>query len=632
MSTLIVGVDFGTTYSGVAWSFCAKGTEPEQVDVIKKWPSSESGNNERHKVPSKISYSRGPTGNEIISWGYNLPADAKVLTWFKLLLLTEDDMPEYVKTSPQLKNVRNMMNELGKDPVHVIADYLGQLWKHTLSIIKKEKGEELVEGARVLIKMTIPAIWQDYAREKMRQAMRRAGILEKRLAGETTLSFISEPEAAALATLPELSLRNDLEKGDSFIICDCGGGTVDIISYMVNENKPLKVSECVEGDGDLCGGVILDQAFGDRLMKHVGKHAWKKITAKEKKKMMLIEWEWGIKTNFIADTDKYVVEMPRSVIMPAVNFLKSVNVDSIKFRRGQDANMLVDSQLKAILEKTKKPAKVHSEDLIREVLLLQFARFLLTCLHYQFIILVGGFGRCPYIYQTLKNRRDPVKGSTEILQADGDRPWSAICRGAVISGATGQGLKEDDVYIQSRVARLSYGWTYTSNRFDPARHDERDRYFDVREDSFRARNQMEWGIKRGQDISAHEPATYNYIRKLVDLDTIGPRIFTDQMYTSASTNPSTRLDDTVRKFADFTIKTPVPGEELPIQEDSMGPYFYFATETRLSVSGASLSLSVFSQGRKVGGTDCRIAFNVDAEEARTAMVRMTHVECKKLAV
>ncbi|KAK6062845.1 hypothetical protein SCUP515_12974 [Seiridium cupressi] len=549
MSTLIVGVDFGTTYSGVAWSFCAKGTEPEQVDVIKKWPSSESGNNERHKVPSKISYSRGPTGNEIISWGYNLPADAKVLTWFKLLLLTEDDMPEYVKTSPQLKNVRNMMNELGKDPVHVIADYLGQLWKHTLSIIKKEKGEELVEGARVLIKMTIPAIWQDYAREKMRQAMRRAGILEKRLAGETTLSFISEPEAAALATLPELSLRNDLEKGDSFIICDCGGGTVDIISYMVNENKPLKVSECVEGDGDLCGGVILDQAFGDRLMKHVGKHAWKKITAKEKKKMMLIEWEWGIKTNFTADTDKYVVEMPRSVIMPAVNFLK-----------------------------------------------------------------------------------DPVKGSTEILQADGDRPWSAICRGAVISGATGQGLKEEDVYIQSRVARLSYGWTYTSNRFDPARHDERDRYFDVREDSFKARNQMEWGIKRGQDISAHEPATYNYIRKLVDLDTIGPRSFTDQMYTSASTNPSTRLDDTVRKFADFTITTPVPGEELPIQEDSMGSYFYFATETRLSVSGASLSLSVFSQGKKVGGTDCGIAFNVDAEEARTAMVRMTHVECKQLAV
>ncbi|KAK6066839.1 hypothetical protein SCUP234_11895 [Seiridium cupressi] len=549
MSTLIVGVDFGTTYSGVAWSFCAKGTEPEQVDVIKKWPSSESGNNERHKVPSKISYSRGPTGNEIISWGYNLPADAKVLTWFKLLLLTEDDMPEYVKTSPQLKNVRNMMNELGKDPVHVIADYLGQLWKHTLSIIKKEKGEELVEGARVLIKMTIPAIWQDYAREKMRQAMRRAGILEKRLAGETTLSFISEPEAAALATLPELSLRNDLEKGDSFIICDCGGGTVDIISYMVNENKPLKVSECVEGDGDLCGGVILDQAFGDRLMKHVGKHAWKKITAKEKKKMMLIEWEWGIKTNFTADTDKYVVEMPRSVIMPAVNFLK-----------------------------------------------------------------------------------DPVKGSTEILQADGDRPWSAICRGAVISGATRQGLKEKDVYIQSRVARLSYGWTYTSNRFDPARHDERDRYFDVREDSFKARNQMEWGIKRGQDISAHEPATYNYIRKLVDLDTIGPRSFTDQMYTSASTNPSTRLDDTVRKFADFTITTPVPGEELPIQEDSMGSYFYFATETRLSVSGASLSLSVFSQGKKVGGTDCGIAFNVDAEEARTAMVRMTHVECKQLAV
>lgn len=60
------------------------------------------------------------------------------------------------------------------------------------------------------IVITLPAIWPDYARNRMREAAEQAGMLSARVAGETTLSFISEPKAAALATLSDMEGRCDI--------------------------------------------------------------------------------------------------------------------------------------------------------------------------------------------------------------------------------------------------------------------------------------------------------------------------------------------------------------------------------------------------------------------------------------
>lgn len=58
----------------------------------------------------------------------------------------------------------------------------------------------------------------------MRQAAERASILDNRLAGATSLKFISEPEAAAISILySDFDDRPGVEKGTRFIVCDCGG-------------------------------------------------------------------------------------------------------------------------------------------------------------------------------------------------------------------------------------------------------------------------------------------------------------------------------------------------------------------------------------------------------------------------
>jgi molecular chaperone DnaK (HSP70) len=58
----------------------------------------------------------------------------------------------------------------------------------------------------------------------MTEAAKKAGILDYRPAGPTSLTFAPEPEAAGLAALIERG--SDTKPDDVFVICDAGGGTV----------------------------------------------------------------------------------------------------------------------------------------------------------------------------------------------------------------------------------------------------------------------------------------------------------------------------------------------------------------------------------------------------------------------
>jgi len=63
-----------------------------------------------------------------------------------------------------------------------------------------------------------------------------------------------------------------LSIGESFVLCDAGGGTVDLISYTVTDLYPiLKVKEAASGTGDLCGSTFLNRRFGDYLTAKLGK-------------------------------------------------------------------------------------------------------------------------------------------------------------------------------------------------------------------------------------------------------------------------------------------------------------------------------------------------------------------------
>ena len=73
--------------------------------------------------------------------------------------------------------------------------------------------------------------------------------------------MITEPEAAAIYALDSLN-PHDLQIGTTFVLCDAGGGTVDLISYKVLALEPiLKMKEAATGTGSLCGSSFINRLF-----------------------------------------------------------------------------------------------------------------------------------------------------------------------------------------------------------------------------------------------------------------------------------------------------------------------------------------------------------------------------------
>jgi hypothetical protein len=62
-----------------------------------------------------------------------------------------------------------------------------------------------------------------------------------------------------------------LKVGETFILCDAGGGTVDLISYTITSLNPiLKIREAAPGSGGLCGSAFLNRRFGEFLVEKLG--------------------------------------------------------------------------------------------------------------------------------------------------------------------------------------------------------------------------------------------------------------------------------------------------------------------------------------------------------------------------
>lgn len=79
------------------------------------------------------------------------------------------------------------------------------------------------------------------------------------------ITLVSEPEAAAIYALHGLD-PHGLKVGDSFVLCDAGGGTVDLISYTIEALYPtLQIREAASGTGGLCGSTFLNRRFGEYL-------------------------------------------------------------------------------------------------------------------------------------------------------------------------------------------------------------------------------------------------------------------------------------------------------------------------------------------------------------------------------
>lgn len=170
-------------------------------------------------------------------------------------------------------------------PEKLVTDYLTALRKHAEQILRYKLPDSAIQSlpiefiVRLLrshtetsrieanpIQITVPAVWSDAAQAKTRLCAEQAG-----MGSGHSLHMISEPEAAAVYALDVLD-PHFIEVGDTFVLCDAGGGTVDLISYAVTNLKPkLEITEATPGTGTLCGSTFLNRRFENFLEDKFGR-------------------------------------------------------------------------------------------------------------------------------------------------------------------------------------------------------------------------------------------------------------------------------------------------------------------------------------------------------------------------
>ncbi|KAK5626568.1 hypothetical protein RRF57_002283 [Xylaria bambusicola] len=570
--TLVVGIDLGTTFSGVSWSICQSGSRASNVqpEVISSWPTSPDNrrkSSDSPQVPTKIHY--GKDGE--IWWGFRIPVDVETIEWLNRLLLDDENLHSCLKESIQLQAAKKLMSKFEKTGVQVVGDYLKMLWDHSLEQIRNEAGPADVDRMAFDVVLTCPPGWPSYTEDRMREAAKLAGIFSHREPSKTTLTTISEHRAAALACMSKAEYWGDLQVGDSVVILNAGGVTVspnlDISRCGLVFQLKASLLSTNNYNCALCGGTFLDHGFKSLLKHVVGDVSWNKMNTSDIRKMMNNEWEHEIKGTFSQLDDTYIVELPSSAQCEAVH-LQSIDLQPTYDQIVSQIAKLVQNQILTIKKNTSQPPKL--------------------------VILVGGFGRSTYLLQYL---RGIFRSQIPILQACGNKPWTAACHGATLSRVAqlcSAPLDKDQ--HQSQVACCSYGWT-ANEVFDAKVHDIRDRVWSEAMREWHSADQMKWFIKRGEDISQNKTRMLDRWQSWT-IHTKGWGTSIIQVFACDDLNPPSRMQDNIRCVGEIHARTPKPVEMLTKVDDGPVSYRKWAFKVKVVISRASLDFFLVSDGKE----------------------------------
>ncbi|CAG8602080.1 11260_t:CDS:2 [Funneliformis mosseae] len=460
---VVVAIDFGTTYSGYAF---AHKSDPKNIIVQDKWMDSIG-----YKTPTIIKY-QDDTFTTVKSWGYSAMvkkprkknSSQLNMELFKLLLLNSSSME------------LNLPDNL--DYKKVITDYLEKLCE----MIKKSlsnRWKDLHFYTNVLTVFTIPAEFDDDAIQTMRECAFDARFTIEKFS--RNLIFTTEPEAAAVYCLDSLKTTYKLKPGESFMVVDCGGGTVDLSRHEILTNNGL--SELTERTGESCGSSFIDKKFVEFLGNKLGKNAIELIKKNHKSfiQYMVQEFCRRVKIPFTGrkvDFKDYKIELDdypwiKDIIEGEEKRSLRNNDWSITVRFN-DVKKMFDPIINEII------------DLIRDQLEKDHAK----C---SAIMFVGGFGESKYLLYKIRREFSNVVPISMINEAP--KPIVAVVKGGVQFGLQNE-------IVVNRVLKRTYGTDIVRRSLpnDPATQRLPNGYTII----------FETLARRGNQVSTNEKVTRYY--------------------------------------------------------------------------------------------------------------------------
>ncbi|XP_060080309.1 heat shock 70 kDa protein 12A-like [Ylistrum balloti] len=455
----VAAIDFGTTFSGMAYSFVADyKRSPLQIEA-KVWQSTRGSGVMSHKTPTCLLLRSDQTFE---AFGYeaedqyaelaeeNAHYGYRYFKNFKMILHTEENLTRDTKIKDEQGNALPAMLVFTE-----CIKYLRDEMMKTL----KTKGD-LVRANEIRWVLTMPAIWGDSAKQLMREAAEEVGIERRQLV------IALEPEAASIYAKEKLAQRiikkdgtallAPYAPGTKYMLIDLGGGTVDITVREVLENRNLK--EVHQATGGAWGGMEVNAQFLGFISKLVGENVLSELRLHYKADYLELERSIEMKKRNV-EGDKYgrlMIPLPCSLMEVYEKLNNGAKLGNRLTFETEYAGKVDISRghlriNKEIAASFFRPVVDSIVNHLRDLLQLPEASDL------EDIILVGGFADSSIIKTTL----------TEIFNTKRlvipENAGLAVLKGAVLYGHNPDVVKE-------RIAKYSYGtrsYRYFMEDFDP---------------------------------------------------------------------------------------------------------------------------------------------------------------------
>ncbi|CAG8550058.1 2866_t:CDS:2 [Diversispora eburnea] len=281
--------------------------------------------------------------------------------------------------------------------------------------------------------LTIPAEWPPNTTAIMRKCAFNAGLLTSQ--NSSQLEFTTEPEAAALYCL-KIVKEHDLLPGDSFLIVDCGGGTIDLtMRKLLPDNK---LSEITERVGDLCGGTFVDKEFLNFLGRNVGFRALESLKKNNYAQLQGLIRKFfclKIKHRFNGDSKEFrVIRLNLQQFCPDLKKYVTEDVKSDLESKG----WLIKINFEAV--------KLMFDPVINKIIKLISDHLKSTNEKCSIMFLVGGFSESKYLLRQVKEHFKDQNMQIAVPSS----PITAVVRGAITYGLNIE-------IVNDRILKWTYG-------------------------------------------------------------------------------------------------------------------------------------------------------------------------------
>ncbi|KAK9766090.1 hypothetical protein K7432_005075 [Basidiobolus ranarum] len=509
-----IGIDFGTTHSGYAFA--------HRVDKIVKTNFNWNKQPQPYcKDRTSILYVRDAEDDyKPLAFGYHALA-----IYLQRRPLEHDDF--YVEKFKLLldPSCRESILLPPKTTVQVvIADYLKYMKDLAIEALRAKFSGSFSEDY-VLWCLTVPAIWTDKAKSIMRQACLSVGMIQS-LESDRLLICL-EPEAASVY-LRHTPGAKPLIVGDTLSVCDCGGGTIDMSTYNIQDRG--KMSELIASSGVLAGSTFIDSYFFAYVKNMVGVEAYDvALTQSPSIEISLLrEWE-NIKRSFdgskLDEQDFGVISLPNILQKRMKQEEKSALAENQEFF--DDVIWLSGKTIQGFFDKViEKLVKALSEHLDQAEITTSN------------LLVVGGFAESRYLLHCL--RREFERDHLQILSIS--EPGSAIIQGAVLSGL-------DPTIVTARKSKLTYA-IGSSEKFNSIHHDKSKRFWCDEQHCYMTKV-LSVFVRSGQLVERDESITHSFVPLIPSQSQIKFKL-----YATAEKHPCYPDDEGCHELASLKITYP----------------------------------------------------------------------------